>query len=404
MTDLVFVTESRLFDRDIHGAISRSFFAKAVSSQALEVTDSENVLWIVVKRNSEYYLQSRLKIDLIQRYTEGRMSGWYAVSCSKNFGGHIFPPNDLHVIIDASSELKKFPESDTLDTVSHSLANILLRNYSATLRRTNLRLNNDNRRRFLMSYVEKNINEFASLSVNQIELELRDNFYEGELFLLAILQNNSDPYLSTSIEIFSVINDVPLASLSSYTDTFKYSNKKQRVRKYFIDCMLRTFTEDDLVAREMIWNPDNFGEDKFKAGLLKTNLAEHRHQEILRQLITQLVSKGIVPLGSSSIDLAIDFNDAIAIFEIKSSTILNYKDQAFKGCNQLNEYAFNLSKKSKKNIFKFLILEIPTEAEVDAEYVSAICKLMNVITIDFNFEMAWPDRCVIPDYSMMKQM
>lgn len=404
MTDLVFVTESRLFDRDIHGAISRTFFSKTVSIQALDGTDSEKVLWIVVKRNSEYYLQSRLKVDLIQRYTQGRMSGWYAVSCSKNFGGHIYRPSDLSVIIDASPEIIKFPESDTLDMVSDSLAKILQRNYSATLRKTNLRLNNDNRRKFLMSYVEKNIKELSSLGVNQIELELRDDFYEGELFLLASLQNNSDPYLSTAIEIFSIINDVPLASLSSYTDKLNFSNKNQKVRKYYIDCMLRTFTEDDLVAREMIWNPDNFGEDKFKAGLLKTNLAEHRHQEILRQLISQIGSKGIVPLGSSSIDLAIEFNDAIAIFEIKSTTIENYKDQAFKGCNQLNEYAFNLSKKSNKYIVKFLILEIPSEAEVDAEYVSEICKLMNVIVIDFNFEKEWPDRCVIPDYSMMKKI
>lgn len=403
MTDLVFVTESRLFDRDIHGAISRTFFASAMSSQALDGTDSEKVLWIIVKRNSEYYLQSRLKVDLIQRFTQGRMSGWYAVSCSKNFGGHIYRPSDLSVIIDASPKIIKFPESDILDVVSDSLAKILQRNYSATLRKTNLRLNNDNRRKFLMSYVEKNIKELSSLGVTQIELELRDNFYEGELFLLASLQNNGDPYLSTAIEIFSIINDVPLASLSSYTDKLNFLNKNQKVRKYYIDCMLRTFTEDDLVAREMIWNPDNFGEDKFKAGLLKTNLAECRHQEILRQLISQISSKGIVPLGSSSIDLAIEFDD-IAIFEIKSTTIANYKDQAFKGCNQLNEYAFNLSKKSNKNIVKFLILEMPSEAEVDAKYVSEICKLMNVIVIDFNFEKDWPDRCVIPDYSMMKQI
>lgn len=404
MSDLIFVTESRLFDRDVHGAISRTFFAKVVSSQALDWTDSEKVLWIVVKRNSEYYLQSRLKVDLIQRYTQGRMSGWYIVSCSKNFGGHIYPPGDLSVIIEAPSEVKKFPESDAVDIVSDSLGKILQRYYDATLRRTNLRLNNDNRRRFLMSYIEKNINELSSLGVDQIESELRDKFYEGELFLLASLPNNSDPYISTAIEIYSIINDVSLESLSAHTEQFKISNKNYKIRSYNIDCKLRAFTEDDLVAREMIWNPDNFGEEKFKAALLKTNLAEHRHQEILRQLIFQIVSRGIIPLGSSSIDLAIEFHDLISIFEIKSTTAINYKDQAFKGCNQLNEYAFNLSKKSNKKIAKFLILELPSDAEVDAEYVSAICKLMGVSVLDFDFAKEWPDRCVIPDYSVMRRI
>lgn len=402
MTDLVFVTESKLFDRDIQGSISRTFFAKFVSGQALEEADSNTVLWILVKRNSEYLLQSRLKPDLIQRYTQGRISGWYIISCSKNFGGHIYPPNNLPVIIDNLSIFENFPETDTVDIISDTLSSLIQENYNATLRRTNLRFNNDNRRRPLINYVDKNTNELSTLGIDHIELELREYFYESELSLLATLPNNNDPYVSTAFEIYSKINETTLESLPYYSDQFKDSNKKQIVRKYSIDCRLRSFTEDDLVAREMIWNPENFGEDKFKAGLLKTNLAEQRHQEMLRQLISQLVSKGIAPLGSSSIDLAIEFNDLTAIFEIKSSTIENYKDQAFKGCNQLAEYAFNLS--DKKNILKFLILEVPSGGDVDYKYVSAICKLMNVATIDFNFEKEWPDRCVLPDKFMMIQM
>ena len=88
-------------------------------------------------------------------------------------------------------------------------------------------------------------------------------------------------------------------------------------------------------------------------------------------------------------------DDAIAIFEIKSSTIENYKDQAFKGCNQLAEYALNLSGKKSKDVLKFLILEVPYGGGVDIEYVSDICKLMNVTTIDFYFDKEWPDRCVL---------
>jgi len=401
MTDLVFVTESSLFDRDVKGSISRTFFAKFVSNQAIEQVDSETIIWVIVKRNSDYYLQSRLKVNLVQRYIQGRLSGWYVIDCAKNYGGHIYPPSDLGAVIDISSEFEMFPECDTVDLVSHSSISLLNKIYSTTLRKTNLRLNKDNRRKFLINYVNKNIDDLSFLVVSQIELELREHFYESELLLLASIPNNYDPYLSSAFEIFSIINNVPLESIPSYLDQFGHRSKIKSLRKYYTDCRLRSFTEDDFSAREMIWNPDSFGEDKNKASLLKSNLAEQRHQEMLRQLTMQFNSMGVVPLRSSSIDLAIEFDDAIAIFEIKSSTVDNYKDQAFKGCSQLSEYAYNLSQITIKKIFKILILETPTDGEVDIEYVSMICKNMSVTTLNFNFVKEWPDRCVLPNRSMM---
>lgn len=401
MTDLVFVSESRLFDRDVQGFISRTFFSKFVSTVALQEANTESVIWVIAKRDSEYFLQSRLKVDLIQRYTQGRMSGWYVINCSKNFGGHIFSPNDLELVIDTSSTYESFPDCDTVDVLPHSLAELLIKYYKGTLRKTNIRLSNDNRRKFLMNYVKKFVDELSSLSVNQIESELRVNFYESELLLLASLPSIDDPYVSTAMEIFSVINEIPLTSIESYSARFVKSNISNGLRKYYTDCMLRTFTEDDLSAREMIWNKNSFSEEKLVDGLLKTNLAEQRHQEILRQLISQFTLMGMTPLGSSSIDLAIEFDDTIALFEIKSTTLDNYKDQALKGCGQLAEYAFNLSNKTNKKIFKFLILEVPIDGPVDSVYVSNICKTMNVATIDFNFNNAWPDRCLLPDKTSM---
>jgi hypothetical protein len=401
MADLVFLTESRLFDRDELGIISRTFFASCISDLALNSLNSETILWIVVKKNSEYFIQSRLKPDLIQRFTEGKMSGWYIFFCSKNFGGHLNPSENIQASINVSAEFVNFPEINSVDILSQSSRNLFQKNYDAFLRRTNLSIRNDNRRRFLMNYVEKNINDISKFNITQIDEELRNRFYVSELSLRAGITYIDDPFLSNSIEIFSLINDISLISVIQSLNEFSNTNQAINIRKYHTDCSLRLFKDEDLVAREMVWNPENFGESKIKEGLLKTNLAEQRHQEMLRQLIDQFKSKGLTPLGSSSIDLAIDYGDSIMLFEIKSSSLDNYKDQALKGCGQLAEYAYNFSRKSKKTIFKFLILEVPVNGRVDSHYVSAICKSMNVVTLDFHFDRNWPNRCILPHKSML---
>ena len=68
----------------------------------------------------------------------------------------------------------------------------------------------------------------------------------------------------------------------------------------------------------LISPPNNFGEEKAKNGLMKTNLAEKRHQEMLRQLNDYFKTLGYLALGSSSIDLAIECDNHIFLFEIKS--------------------------------------------------------------------------------------
>lgn len=400
MTDFIFCTEKNIFDRDSDGLISRSFFSEFISEEILEGLTAESSLWIVAKRSQAYFIQSKLQPDLIQQYTHGKMSGWYFISCSPKKWGHISPPTSLRVESPLLASRFKPPLLNSFEPLGSDDSSYFEHSYVSSRRRTNLLIDTDVKRRLLFKYIKENANDLIQMNSDAIESEIRLRFYEDDLYLNAKLPDISDPFISTAIEIWGFLNQVELKNIDIKATQQVAIPPIFAQRTYAIDCKLRPLTEDDLAAREMIWNPNNFGEEKAKNGLMKTNLAEKRHQEMLRQLNDYFKTLGYLALGSSSIDLAIECDNHIFLFEIKSSTIDNYKDQALKACGQLAEYSYNLSLGTVKNIYKIIIIEIPQNGLVDFEYVSAICKSINITLIGFSFLIDWPQRCLIPESIM----
>lgn len=113
--------------------------------------------------------------------------------------------------------------------------------------------------------------------------------------------------------------------------------------------------------------------------LNKTETAEKRHQDILRNVSICLLENGYTPLQSSSIDLAIRYNDGLIIFEIKTIDENNLFGQVSKGLFQLLCYRKSLFE-AKINVEKtFLIVPIIPEIARNI-YLE---ELLNDVKIDF---------------------
>lgn len=394
MADIIFLTKPSLFQRGEDGVISRSFFCQFVPEEVTEALGPESVLWVVTKSGNRLSLQSRLRPDLIQRFDEGKMSGWYLISCSASFGGHL---TDGEGGAEITGGLLSFSQNMSglalLDAASSAQINSV---YRTTVRRTGLSLERDLNRRTLKGYVNQNRKDLEVMSIDQIELNLRARFFESELAINAIFAADSDVFRSSAKEVFAQVQGLELRDM--VTPQTEPSSESKTTRKRLVssvDCRLRQFSEDDFIARTMVWNPANYSPEKAKLGLLKTNLAEKRHQQMLRFLVDHLVAADLKPVGSSSIDLAVQSNGITHLFEIKSATHDNYKDQALKGCGQLAEYSYVFKMQTGQQVKRHLIIETPEESDIDLDYVKDICLLMGSNLIKFQFESPWPERCQI---------
>lgn len=394
MADIIFFTKPGLFLRGGDGVISRSFFCQSVPKEVTDDLSPDSVLWVVIKYGNRLSLQSRLSPDLIQRFDEGKMSGWYLISCSTSFGGHLATGENGTEIPGALPAVpQNFGSLALIDKKTSDQLNYL---YRATVRRTGLSLERDLNRRTLKDYVNQNLEDLMLRTIDQIELNLRARFFESELAIHATFNADNDVFYSSAKEVFAHVQGLALLDLLHLQNELSAETKPTKKRfTSTVDCRLRQFTEDDFMARTMVWNPANYSPDKAKLGLLKTNFAENRHQQMLRFLVDYLIEAGLKPVGSSSIDLAVDANGITHLFEIKSATDDNYKDQALKGCGQLAEYAYIFELQTNSQVKRHLIIETPVGADTEKDYLSDICWLMGSNLIEFRFESAWPERCQI---------
>lgn len=394
MADILFLTKPGLFYRGDDGVVSRSFFCQFVPEEVTDALGPESVLWVVTKFGNRLSLQSRLRPDLIQRFDEGKMSGWYLISCSASFGGHLASgENGIEIPGGLPSVPQKMDGLTLLDEISSGKINSV---YRATVKRTGLFLERDLNRRGLKDYVKQNREDLVAMSIDQIELNLRARFFESELAIHATFASDNDVFRSSAKEVFGCVQGLELRDLVlRQTESSMETEQTTKRLVTAVDCRLRQFAEDDFMARTMVWNPANYSPDKAILGLLKTNLAEKRHQQMLRLLVDHLNDAGLKPVGSSSIDLAVESDGVTHLFEIKSATEDNYKDQALKGCGQLAEYSYVFKMQSNQQVKRHLIIETPQGVDIDLGYVRNVCLLMGSNLIEFRFEAPWPGKCQI---------
>lgn len=194
-------------------------------------------------------------------------------------------------------------------------------------------------------------------------------------------------------------NDI-FASILGYLDpssllvseSILRSNEKQYIklfRKPFVDINIVPIDPDKIYARKYIAHENNYM--NLSDAIEKTEHAEKRHQDIVRDLAGRLLIIGMTPMQSSSIDLLIQNENYYIAFEIKSSNSENLLSQSAKGAFQLACYRKALIDEGYVVKYLGLVLEKVASNEIN-KYIYEILKSNGVRTFYYNKDVDWPER------------
>lgn len=151
------------------------------------------------------------------------------------------------------------------------------------------------------------------------------------------------------------------------------------------------FTEIDpanIYAREFVFS--NALPFDIEETLNKTEVAEKAHQGMLRDISMYLKKIGIKPYESQSIDLMIDLNGKVKIFEIKSANENNLLAQSAKGAFQVACY-LNAMASDYTSLEGSLILHKVSQSRMQ-DIVSRALSRMHINYLIYDPSLEWPDR------------
>jgi hypothetical protein len=151
------------------------------------------------------------------------------------------------------------------------------------------------------------------------------------------------------------------------------------------------FTEidpDKIYARKFISVDSKFRD--LEETLNKTEHAEKVHQAMLKDISSYLLTKGVVPYESGSIDLMFRSGSKLNVFEIKSSNAGNLLAQAAKGAFQLACYLNELIK-DYGNLEARLVLHETGCREIQSYAIEVLTKL-GIQALIYDPAQPWPKR------------
>lgn len=122
----------------------------------------------------------------------------------------------------------------------------------------------------------------------------------------------------------------------------------------------------------------------------KTENANARHQDILKEICAFLIRSSVQPFESNSVDLMFSVKDMVKIVEVKSANAENFFSQASGGALQLAHYAQSLSNEFT-DIEVLLVIEKISDQEHMSQVLSALSYL-GVSTLVYDAEKPVPER------------
>ena len=162
-----------------------------------------------------------------------------------------------------------------------------------------------------------------------------------------------------------------------------------QVRKPVVDVNLLPIDPNQIYARKFIARCQNL--NNLADILEKTEHAEKRHQDMLRDIATKLKSMGFSPLQSSSIDLFVMAKNTFIIFELKTATPQNIMSQAAKGTFQLGCYNNAITDEMYSNGKMVLVVETTGVHELNS-YVFDVLSVFGLSVLFYDVNKQWPDR------------
>lgn len=124
----------------------------------------------------------------------------------------------------------------------------------------------------------------------------------------------------------------------------------------------------------------------------KTEEAEKRHQEMLRDLSVFFASREMEPLQSRSVDLAIRKNGTLFVFEIKTTNSENVFAQVARGAFQLGAYASALRREGESDVRKMLVLEEDFLSDKTRSILLNIAHELSMDLLFYDVRREWPNK------------
>ncbi len=154
-----------------------------------------------------------------------------------------------------------------------------------------------------------------------------------------------------------------------------------------VDTSLTCIRPEEVVSRRFL---KTVIDNKNKT-LTKTQMAETRHQDILREISKYLISIRLHPLQSRSVDLAVRSRSGLVLGEIKSSTSDNFINQIDQGIIQLIKYELAFEEEGYSIASKAIVIESPTENAI-LNYARKISQKCDTKVLSYDGKAEWPER------------
>jgi len=206
---------------------------------------------------------------------------------------------------------------------------------------------------------DKNISSFASLACQCV----RDN--------VSLLKQDA------------IIEEICKIDPLYFQDLVSEASVGQEVDTIFTPLDPATIRPRIFLANGRMLNPEE--------QLRKTQMAEVRHQEIVKQLAQYLISIGLHPLETRSIDLAVRLGNVLTICEIKSANAENIQNQMDKGVIQLLRYSTAINAEESAPCCALLIVENCPDFGNFIQGKNMLARLGYSLMV-YNDKRSWPDR------------
>lgn len=226
---------------------------------------------------------------------------------------------------------------------------------------------------------------------------VKANYVESELYRSARNPAWVSPTISLAMEFCQTAGNF-FDSNAFLEFEIERSTGVVAVPARMISTDLREFRESDFQARKFMWPELAASSYNFFDALRKTERAEARHQEILRDCCSYLKSKNVIPMMNVNVDLAFDSDNGFHVYEIKSANAGNFRDQVLKGFVQVLEYTHLFQDSGYKVATSAVVAEAP-RGDFSMEYYAKLLASHGVLLLIYNSKLEWPERCAIPIYS-----
>ena len=348
-------------------------------------------LWVVL-RGYEDRLLLLVKIKKVERIINGYYSGDYWISpemtgslklVSGFAGAARYSTKSTRHSKFGVSELSQESSDALALLVKGSIQTKLLPPDKRSLSKVDFQLLPSNGRRLAQSALRAVV---SHLTLEQVWANVTGvRFGAFSNYACALLTEKIDTKLSPSIVDYLKHFD-PVSVM--FTEEKTVAAPAQNHSAPSVDTEFSEIEPGKIYAREFVSVDSKL--KNLEEALNKTEHAEKIHQAMLKDISEYLISNGVTPYESSSIDLLYKAKKKLNVFEIKSSNVDNILYQSAKGAFQLACYLNELGK-DYDDLNARLVLHVTESPELQKYVVEALRRL-DIEVLFYDPSKPWPHR------------